>query len=111
MTKDLELRDLRVAINRLVDPKFPGFVECAFVDASGTQIAIVEKLPVVSNIDAWDNENVPIEGRIACELEASFIDDKGQEVARISTERPWGISSTNGETRFVVLTSTLLSDP
>ena len=94
-----------VQIVRWVDESFPGFVECVLVDAAGMEHRFVDKVPVVSLDDLQPTSCFPCEGTIGCEVEAAWKDAAGRSVARISTERPWGVASTTGRTRFVVLSS------
>jgi hypothetical protein len=96
---------LIIVIARFVDEHQPGFVECVFVDAFGESHFIVEKAPVVSTEDLWSTSTYPRAGEVACEVVAEWQDEAGQSLARVNTERPWGIESTVGASEFVVHSS------
>ncbi|MFG6487215.1 hypothetical protein ACG04R_11085 [Roseateles sp. BYS78W] len=91
-----------IQITRFVDEHQPGFVECVLVDASGKSHVFVEKAPVVSSENLWSTSSYPRRGSIACEVVADCSGENGQALARVNTERPWGIESTEGLTEFVV---------
>jgi hypothetical protein len=99
---------LAVEISRFVDESNPGFVECLLVDALGHSHLFVEKVPVVTTEDLWSTSTYPRPGVIACEVEAEWKDGEGQSLARVSTELPWHVESTVGQTQFVVLASQLV---
>ena len=94
---------LSVQISRFVSEDFPGFVECVLIDVSGQSHLFVEKAPVVSNENLWSTSTYPCRGEIGCEVEAEWIDGSGREISRVTTERPWDVQSTSGESQFVVL--------
>jgi hypothetical protein len=98
-----------VEIIRFVDEGFPGFVECLLTDADGQQHHIVEKVSVVTTEHLCADSAYPARGIVACEVGLEWTDSKGRSLARINTERPWGIESTEGATTFVVLSSQVLS--
>jgi hypothetical protein len=99
---------LRVEIARFVDEHQPGFVECTFVDAEGVRHSILEKLPVVTRENLWSTSIYPRPGEVACQVLAEWKDRNGQLVLRVSTEEPFHIESTDGQTQFVVLASQVL---
>lgn len=94
-----------VQIVRFVDDAFPGFVECEFTDANGR---IIEKAPVISAQTLRADIVFPQLGRIACEIGPSSREDAERGLVTVSTTRPWGISSTDGQTSFVLLASDIL---
>ena len=96
---------LTVEISRFVDESNPGFIECVIVDAFGKLHLILEKVPVISTEDLWSTSVYPRPGEIACEVEAAWTDESGRSLVRVSTELPWHVESTTGETAFVVLSS------
>jgi hypothetical protein len=98
---------LTVQIIRFVDGHFPGFVECVFEDADGATHVFVEKVPVVSRQELLATTSYPRAGTLDCERESVWKDAAGRSLARINTGRPWGVTSSSGETRFVVLASQL----
>ena len=86
---------IKVKISRLVDDHQPGFVECSFIDAHGTEHFFVEKVPVVTLADRSADGSYPVDGTLGCEVLGSRVDD-GTDMVTVSTERPWGIESTEG---------------
>ena len=101
-----------VSITKFVDEHQPGFVECILTDAFGREHHIVEKAPVVSNADLWSNSEYPQPGFVVCNVEAEWKDEDGRSLARVNTEQPWSVESTEGTTLFVVLASqVLLNEP
>ena len=96
-----------VQISRYIDDHFPGLVECMLVDALSEQHLFLEKAPIVTSQDLGPGCPFPQPGLIACEVEASWLDEAGRGLVRINTEAPWGIQSTTGATRFVVLQTQL----
>jgi hypothetical protein len=96
---------LVVQVTRLVDDHFPGFVECSFLDAFGRLHSFVEKAPVVTEGHLSADSAYPQAGAVRCEIEAEWRDEADRALMSINTERPWGIESIEGETRFVVSAS------
>jgi hypothetical protein len=99
---------IEIQILRFVDENQPGWVECALVDSVGVKHLFVEKIPVVSTENLSLTSNYPCSGSIQCDVEEEWKDKDGNSVARISTERPWGVESTTGIARFVVLSSQIV---
>ena len=99
---------LAVEITRFVDESFPGFVECRLMDVNNEVHLFVEKAPVVSTENLSSASSYPRQGALQCELLASWHEGS-TSMAKVSTEKPWGIESTTGETEFLVLSSQLLS--
>jgi len=93
------------------DEPQPGIVECLLVDASGQSHLFLEKTAVVSNETLVGASCYPAPGHLACEIEAEWRDEKGNELASVCTEQPWGISSTAGMIRFVVHSSQIVREP
>jgi hypothetical protein len=98
---------LTVEITRFVDESQPGFVECKLVDVNNEIHFFIEKAPVVSTEDLWSTSTYPCRGAIRCEVLNSW-NEGHTSLAKVSTEDPWGVESTNGQTEFVVLASQLL---
>jgi hypothetical protein len=92
-----------IEIRRYVDDSQPGFVECWLTDANGREWSFIEKVPVVTTEDIDAESQYPQQGIIACEVIERRIGADGREVLVIDTVLPWGVESTTGETRFVVL--------
>jgi hypothetical protein len=97
---------LAVEIIRFVDESFPGFVECKLLDVNHEAHFFVEKAPVVSAENLSSASSYPRQGSLQCELLASW-QEGSTSMVKVSTERPWGIASTMGETEFSVLASQL----
>jgi hypothetical protein len=96
-----------IQIVRFVEDYFPGIVECAFIDASGREHRFIEKAPVVSAGCLNESATYPQPGQIACEILESWRGVDGRVLARVTTERPWGIESTEGQSEFVVVAEVL----
>lgn len=96
------MQALAVEISRFVDEQQPGFVECSLLDADGKKHLFIEKVPVVSLEDLRANTEYPKPGVVACETQDEWIDALGRTKVRVSTELPWHVESTEGETVFVV---------
>jgi hypothetical protein len=94
-----------VQIVRFVDDYFPGIVECVLVDAAGTEHRIFEKGPVVSSENLLPTSAYPVAGSIACEVLEEWVDANGRAVARVTTDRPWTIGTTEGVSEFVLPSS------
>ena len=97
-----------VNIVRFTDEHFPGWVECTFTDAHSQLHAFIEKAPVVTPENLSPLSAYPKFGAIACEIVAEAEDEGNRKLIHISTERPWGLASTTGSTRFVVLASQIV---
>jgi hypothetical protein len=99
---------VKVSIIRYVDDSQPGIVECKLVDARGREWTVIEKVPVVSLVDLDASSNYPQPGVIGCLVVERRQQADGREVVTISTEKPWDIESTTGETRFDVVPEQLI---
>lgn len=93
---------VRVEIVRYLDDAQPGWIECALTDAAGRRWAFFEKVPVVTAEPLDAASAYPAAGVIACEVVWREIDAAGCGVAKVDTSRPFGVASTDGESRFVV---------
>jgi hypothetical protein len=94
---------VQVQVMRCVDDSVPGFVECELVDAHGRRWVFMEKAPVVASEYLSANDTYPRPGVIACE-----VITRTERCAHIDTARPWGVESTEGETRFEVPVESLV---
>jgi hypothetical protein len=103
------MTELVVQIDRFVDAHQPGFVECSLVDALGRKHLIVEKIPIVTTENIWTDSQYPKQGAIACQVEREWRAEDGRLLAQVSTELPWHVESTSGESSFVVLASQVRS--
>lgn len=98
----LAVTKLTVQILRFVDEKFPGWVECKFVDATGRPHSFIEKIPIVTNEDLDADSGYPQPGIVGCEIVKQFQDDKGRRLVCITTSRPWSIETAEGLSEFTV---------
>ena len=94
--------DLRVTVMAFTDRSTPGWVDCTFRDALGELHTFNEKLPIVSRGEVGFDSQLPHAGTIACEIVRSWRDDMGNQLYAITTEHPYGVSDTGGQSRFVV---------
>ena len=100
---------IRAEISRYVDDEpQPGIVECILVDAFGETHFFIEKTAIVSSETLLATSTYPTACELACEIEAKWDEQGGKSLLRVSTERPWGIESVAGVTRFVVQSSQVL---
>lgn len=100
---------VRVAITRYVsDEPQPGIVECEFADAHGRRWVFVEKTAIVSAADLDARTSYPQPGIIACRVVGRRVDDTGQEIVKVDTERPWGVEAVDGTVQFEVLPTWLV---
>jgi len=97
------MKGVKVDIVRFVNASQPGFVDCRLADANGNEHIFIDKVPVVSLEDLDANSDYPRQGIIGCEL---INEENG--LVQISTERPWGIDSTNGKYLFTVPTKLIV---
>jgi hypothetical protein len=93
---------IRVTIDRFTDEHFPGWVACSFIDAAGALHLFEEKVPVVTEENLRAESDYPREGIIGCEVISSRCEADGRELVLVDTEKPWGIESKAGTTRFEV---------
>ena|SRR5215475_6290587 len=84
------------------DPQ-PGIVECQLVDVYGNEWVFQEKTAIVS-LGALDADtDYPQPGFIACEIIKQWQDVDGREIVSVNTEKPWGVETLDGVSRFDVL--------
>ena len=100
---------VKMTITRYVsDEPQPGIVEFQMVDARGRRGTFVEKTAVVS-AEHLDSKSIyPRPVVIAVEVVERLQDSQFGQLVWIDTDRPWGIQSVEGETRFEVLPSSLV---
>jgi len=94
------IRNLRVAINRFVDDRFPGWVECDFKDAYDKRHIIVDKVPMVTTEMLDSDSTYPVIGSLDCQVREEFRDVQGRELVRISIVP---VVTTEGIWEFTVL--------
>ena len=86
---------IEIEITRFVDDHWPGFVECALIDAHGRKHLFIEKVPVVTLSDLDSNSIYPTAGILGCELVKGSTEPR-TDIISVSTTNPWGIESTQG---------------
>lgn len=105
----LRMIGVRVAIRRYIsDEPQPGMVECEFTDVHGRRWLFVEKTAIVGSEDLHAQLDYPRPGVIGCEIVGQRIDAAEQKIMLVETERPWGVESVEGSTRFEVFASSLV---
>jgi hypothetical protein len=98
---------LKVEISQWVDDHQPGFVECVLTDADGQQHRFVEKVPIVTVAELDPASSYPQQGEIDCTVVRPHHWSDGKQVVEVDTGLPWGVESTEGQTRFIVLSEHL----
>jgi hypothetical protein len=106
-----DMSEIRVQITRFVEAYQPGLVECQLIDAWGKTWTFIEKIPVVTSENIWENTCYPQPGVIACRIVNEQIDAAGRRILTVDTEDPWGIESVTGEKRFDVLLEQVIDKP
>lgn len=80
---------IRVRATKLVDPTFPGWVECVLIDSEKQVHTFVEKVPVVmKEVMPLDEMNFPSDASIRC-----VVLDSDDNEAVINTTKPDGVCS------------------
>ena len=105
------IHNLAVEIVRYVSDDQPGWVACKFSDVEGNRHTIVDKVPVLSAETLDASSPYPRPGFVGCTVLKEWRDSNGRDLARVSTETPCWIESTEGLTEFVVLSSQLSAEP
>jgi hypothetical protein len=101
------MKAIKIEILRKISDDFPGFVECRFFDASGKEHRFQEKIPVVTETYN-ENGDEPQYGMITCEVNKEWKDANNRIVCNVSTEKPWGIETTEGLDEFDIFTDQLI---
>jgi hypothetical protein len=105
-----ELGQLAVQIVRFVDDAQPGWVACELVDAHSRTHTFIDKVPIFTVMMLDAASVYPQPGSVGCEIVARWKDASGGELLRISTAKPWWITSTEEVSEFVVLPSQVVDD-
>jgi len=96
------MHTISVQIVRFTDASQPGWVECVLRDASGREWLLADKVPIFTSAPLDAASSYPQPGVVACEIVREWTDERGRRRCIISTERPWGVETTSGETQFEV---------
>lgn len=99
----MNMPSLRVEIVRYTDECFAGWAECQLIDAAGHVWRFLK--PRARLRTALDDDRLPAFGHIDCEV-LERIDG----TVLVSTARPRGIRSLDGESRFRIPLSALIDD-
>ncbi|MBD9679353.1 hypothetical protein IB274_21775 [Pseudomonas sp. PDM18] len=92
-----------VEIVRYTEECFPGWAECRLIDSDGRDWRFLKKRSAV--IHGPDDGRLPASGRIACE-----VLERLDGTVLVSTVKPRGIRSLDGENRFRIPVSALHED-
>jgi hypothetical protein len=103
--------NLAVEIVRFVDDHQPGWVACEFVDAAAHRHTLIDKAPIFTAELLDATSSYPQPGLVGCEVLSRLEDDKGRELVRVTTIKPWDMESTEGLSEFVVLSTQLTAGP
>lgn len=99
---------IKIVITRFISDHYPGFVECKFNDAWNKEHIIHEKVPVITLKDLDATSEYPQEGVIACEILKQWTDNDKGKIFTVTTEKPWGVYTTDDLTEFDILAEQLL---
>jgi hypothetical protein len=91
-----------VQIVRFVMKHQPNIVECVLTDTAGRRWHFLDKSAVFTSTPLNATSSYPQPGVIACEIVREWTDEGGRGRCIISTERPWDVEATSGETQFEV---------
>jgi hypothetical protein len=103
------MHSVAVQIVRFVNSDFPGWVECELVDTAGRRHILKDKVPIFTAEDLNINSKYPTQGFVACEVVQRYQNEKGQELVRVSTHKPYDIESAEGLSEFTVSASLVSS--
>ena len=101
---------VKIQIIRFVDDYQPGIVECQLIDAHGRAWSFIEKIPIVTSEDIWRDSVYPRPAVLDCVIVGRVPDDSGRELVQIDTDKPWGVESVDGNTRFDVLPDSIVME-
>lgn len=96
------MHTISVQIVRFTNASQPGWVECVLRDASGREWLLADKVPIFTSAPLDASSNYPQLGVVACEIVHEWTDEHGLRRCIISTERPYGVETSGGDTQFEV---------
>ena len=82
----------------------PGWCKAILKDCDGNEHVLADKMPVIG-LDFNEITKLPLEKWIGVEI----VNDHGNKV-EITTEKPYGIETQDGETHFVVFRENIKED-
>lgn len=96
------MKAIKISITSFIDNDQPGWVECKFHDAHGTEHIVHDKVPIVTTKYLNANSEYPQNGVIACEVVREWKDDNGKTVFTVDTSKPWVVETIEGIAQFDV---------
>jgi hypothetical protein len=110
VSRETKIYYLQVTITRFVDKHPPGIIECEFEDSQGKTHTVVEKFPIVTSEDLWEDSLYPRPGLLRCQVVDKIAGRVEPELVRITTEEPDHVETTEGLSTFIVLADQLLEE-
>ena len=101
---------LKIIIYRYFDNHVPGWIECKFTDGYGKEHIIIEKVPVITTKHLDEHSDYPRYDKIECEILKEWKDANDRQLIRIDLNKPYGIESIDGKSKFDVLKTQLILD-
>lgn len=95
------MKKLIISIDKILDLSFPIWVGCSFIDAYGDTHIFNEKLPIVSDCDNLNEQDLPVKGYINCTIGAVSLGGPNAMIV-VNTAEPDGIESIRGLSQFTV---------
>ncbi len=97
--------EIEVAITGITDDSFPGWVECELYDAWGNKHVFHDKTQVFTCEALTAGSVFPHKGVVRCVLSDEWVDGDGRSIVTVSTDKPDGVETAEGVTRFDLLSS------
>lgn len=95
------------AIRWVSDDPFPGWIEVSFTDAHGHLWKVFDKPPVFgSSVELTADAPFPVTVELDCEI-LTVDRHPDQDLVTISTLTPWGVSTEDGRSEFIVFAGQL----
>jgi hypothetical protein len=99
-----------LTIIAFVDESFPGFVRCAFADANGSRHTFIEKFPVVTTEDLWNDSVYPQQGTVPCERVERLVGGTDHRLALVTIGVGDSMDSPGYAEQFLVRESQLMNE-
>lgn len=97
-----EISQVAIQIVRFVLEHQPSIVAGELVDANAERHAFIEKCAMFVDEWLWADSAYPIAALMRCLVLERWVDEQGQALVRITTDKPDSIESDLGRTEFVV---------
>lgn len=104
------MTEFKIEITRFVDRHQPGFVEARFRDAWGKEHIIIEKVPVLTKENLWEDSHYPKEASLRCEIVRIWKDTDNRTIISVDTEKPWAVCTIEDLTEFDLLEEQVIKD-